>query len=618
MHRSIRRIAIVAATVLGVLARADAFIVQVTDNVSAGPPSITFDGHFIAFSDGNVYVYDVVKNTTAAVTVDGGLDPTISGDGKWVAFTSSADFGRNPDGSDEIFRYYRPTRRFYQMTRDNNGDGASEFAVINGNGMRFVFETSSNLRNRNPDFSNEVYLDIRGTNSAMSKDPNGDGESRAPAISADGKFVVFQTTSDLKGRNADFSQELMLYDATARQLSQLTNDAEGNGSSGTAAISGDGRFIAFISSSNVDLQNPDGVGALFLYTRLRRSFTVISKTPDGLFDADQPSLSDDGRWIAFVSGFDVNGNPDFNSEIFIYDRARRVFTQVTDSTGCSSSNPKISGDGSRVTFLSDCDLAGGNSDGSLEVFVAGNPILDLGVHSEGPVSLTVRDGNGLVVTPTVKTIPRSTYVQGDFDNDTVPEDRATIPQALEGSYSITVSSDSNVQPTDPVSLDASLNGVTVPLATGTVADVTPSQYTFSNQGFLRPTSRMTPIDGTGSVVSLSTRLLHPPADTGAVSVRFNDGTNDITFDCGRIENYQRYSGSRNFLGTISGFNVKVRIKRRTDDTTGIVFSARNGDLSAFEGTGHVSMVMVVQIGPDTYMYNWRFLRTFSGKLILKK
>ena len=340
-------LAIVATLLAAAPVAAD--IVQVTNlppTQFVGNPSISGDGRFLTFlSSGdlgglnptgipNIFVYDGTTGKFTRVTTNGGADPTISGDGRFIAFSSSADYARrNADGSDEIYRYDRVGKHFVQLTRDNNGDGQSELPVINRDGRRVVFETTSDVRRRNPDFSPEVGL-FYGSAVPMSVDPNGDGESHSPAISADGSFAVFQTTSNLAGRNEDLSQELMLYDVKMKALTQVTNDPDGTGSSGTAAISGDASAVVFISSSNVAGLNPDNFNAVYLLSR-RHTFSVITTTPDGLFDGDTPTVNDDGRWIAFVSGFNLTGgNPDFNSEILLYDRLRKTFAQVTDSTGC--------------------------------------------------------------------------------------------------------------------------------------------------------------------------------------------------------------------------------------------------------------------------------------------
>jgi len=624
----------VAAVALVAARPVSSEIIQVTNLPPTGfvsTPSISQDGNVLTFgSNGNfgglnptgfpnVFVYEVTSGTFTRITADGGFDPTISGNGRYVAFTSSADYAhRNLDGSDEIFRYDRVRKRYMQFTRDKNGDGSSELPVIDGDGRKVVFETTSNIRNRNADFSPEVYVSNRGASSPMSRDPNGDGESHYPAISADGTFVAFETSSDLTGRNEDFSQELMIYDVKQRLLSQATNDVEGFGSSGSAALSGDGKFIAFISSSNIAGLNPDGAGAVYLMNRARRDFSVLTTTPDGVFDGDTPTVNGDGRWIAFVSAFNVtNGNPDYSSEILLYDRTPKTFTQLTASAGCFNSNPKISGDGTRIAFLSNCDYTGGNADKSIEVFVADNPALNLAVDSEGPIGLTVTDPNGGIISAAGNTIPRAAYTQGDFDDDSQPEDRVRIPQAVDGMYHVHALADAGAAPTDPVTLTVSLNGMTVPLPVATVADVSGIDFAFGNQSFKQRMSRMTPLGGIGSVAVLTARLPHLPAATGPVRVRFFDGINELPFDLGRIENFVHSNANLTFFNTVSGFITTCRITKRANGTSSFKLTVQHGNLSMFAGTSDVSMTILVQIGSDADMYRWRFKRLLNGNLVLR-
>jgi len=614
---------------------AGAGLVQVTDlplGRSVSNPSISGDGRFIVITSSgnlggvnpsqfpNVMVYDALNAAWSLVTTDTGFDPTISADGRWVAFTSGADYARrNADGSDEIFRFDRKVHRFLQVTRDINGDGASELPVISGDGKRIAFETSSNLRGRNPDFSNEVYLFNRTGNSAMSRDPEGDGESHTPVVSADGTFVVFTSSSNLTNHNPNFGTELMLYDVKKRDLSQVTYDPDGNGDVGSLAISADARFVLFVSSLNIAALNPDNCTAMYLMNRPRHDFSVVNNSPDGFFDADLPSISDDGRWIAFLSGADITqGNPDHNAEVMLYDRARKTYTQITDSTGCRNDAPKITGDGTRIVLLSKCNYTGGNPDGSFEVFLADNPALNLNVHSEGPVSLELTDPNGLSINKTSSTIPRASYTEGDFDNDTIPEDRVVVPQAVEGIYQINILADPAANPTDPVTLEATLNDLTVPLATGTIATLGGRQFIFSNQGFSRRTSRITPLNGAGSRLYLTARLRHEPATSGPVRMLFDDGTNQVSYDFGQIEDFGKYPVGRTFNGGVNGFFTQVRISKRPGGTGTVSLLARDGDLSMFDGTGDLSMTIVVQIGNGTDMYHFRFKRrVLTGQLILQ-
>jgi Tol biopolymer transport system component len=525
---------------------------------------------------------------------------------------------RNADGSDEIFRYDRGRRRFQQLTRDRLGDGSSYNPAISGDGLRVVFETSSNLRGRNPDFSNEVYLFNRSGNIALSRDPEGEGESTQTAISGDGKLVAFISSSNLTGRNADFSSELMLYDVTKRRLSQVTNDPEGNGESSQPAISGDGRFITFVSSSNLAFKNPENYSPVWIRTP-GGSNNLVTTTPEGPFDADSPTINYDGRFIAFLSTVNLTGeNADGSLELLLYNRTRKTYRQLTSGpTNCFPVRPRISWDGSRIAYLSNCNPLGTNADRSYEVFVIDNPALNLVVHAEGPVRLVLTDPNGRAVSHTSNNIANATYESSDFDGDTVPETRITVPQAVEGRYRIQVVAAPGASPGDPVSLNGTLNDVTVPLvsATDTVESLAGVQIGFSNQGFLRPSSRITPLNGTGSRLFLGTRLSHPRAASGPVIVRFNSGSAEQAFDFGPIENFRR---GGLFSGVVDGFTTTLRVRNRTNNTSSLSLSAKNGDLSEFEGTDNLNMTMSVRIGYDTDMYNFRFLRSLrSGQLNLR-
>ncbi len=611
---------------------ANAGTVQVT-NLPVGkftsPPGISGDGRIVVLgSNGNLggtnatpvantFTYDLLTGQFVRITADGSTNPVISADGRYIAFESSSDYvGRNDDGSDEIFRYDRTRKRFSQLTRDKEGDGSSLVPAISGDGKRVGFETSSNLRGANNDFSNEVYLYNRSGNMALSRDPNGDGESHNPALSGDGKTIAFVSTSDLTGRNADFSQELFVYDLTARNLDQITNDPEGNGDSSVPAVSGDGRFITYISSSNVAGLNPDGASAVYLRSKTGYT-TLVSGTPDGPFDGDTPTINDDGKWIAFTSGFDATGNnPDHSNEILLYNRTRKTFTQITDGPStCLNLYPKLSANGAKLAYQSNCNPTGGNADKTYEVFVADNPALNLEIHSEGPVNLLVTDPNGLTASATTSTIPNVAYTEGDFDMDSIGEDRVTIPLAVEGRYLIEVIAEAGATASDAITVDATINDVNTSLANGTVANLGGTTLGFGNQGFVRRVARLKPINGAGSRLYLGARLGHPRSASGPVKVRFTDGNVDQIFDFGLLENFGAYGTIK---GTFDGFFTKLRVVNRLDGSTSVSLSAKDGDLSEFDTGTDVSMTMIVQVGPDTDMYNWRFKKNpVNGQLSLK-
>ncbi|MBA2732119.1 MAG: lamin tail domain-containing protein [Acidobacteria bacterium] len=182
-----------------------------------------------------------------------------------------------------------------------------------------------------------------------------DGVNVNPSLSGDGRRIAFESTKDIAGAGGNgfhaLRADVASDPATFIQMGVTRAPAPG--------ISQDGSIIAFASRDNPLGTNADGNSEIFLFdgTTLRQvtNTTPVSaseRTRQGNF---QPSLTDDGRFIAFSSNRDLaNQNADGNFEIYIFDTASNTFTQLTSAAGTvGATDAKISGNGARVAYIRD-------------------------------------------------------------------------------------------------------------------------------------------------------------------------------------------------------------------------------------------------------------------------
>lgn len=183
-----------------------------------------------------------------------------------------------------------------------------------------------------------------------------EGINLNPTISGDGRVVGFESTEDVAaaGGTDHFRAIRANINSDPASFFQVA------GSRFVApALSQDGTRIAFASRDDLLGTNSDGNSEIFLFDGARL-VQITNTSPGGLANRVvngnfQPSISDDGRFIAFSSNRDLAGqNSDGNLEIFVYDANANSFTQLTNSSGTvGATDAKISGDGSTVAFIRD-------------------------------------------------------------------------------------------------------------------------------------------------------------------------------------------------------------------------------------------------------------------------
>jgi len=213
------------------------------------------------------------------------------------------------------------------------------------------------------------------------------------AISADGRYVAFSSsaTNLVAG---DTMGGVFVRDRVKGTTTRVSVSTQGAPAFGAEpAISADGRYVAFGSgASNLVAGDTNGIVDVFVRDRVAGTTTRVNISTRGaqtahtdpdtmLEDSELPTISADGRYVAFLSGAgnlvdcDTNGIVD----VFVRDRVRGTTTRVSVATRGAqanqrSSEPAISANGRYVAFSSDAsNLVRGDTNGSSDVFVRAQP-----------------------------------------------------------------------------------------------------------------------------------------------------------------------------------------------------------------------------------------------------
>ena len=287
------------------------------------------------------------------------------------------------------------------------GNGTSGLGVTSADGSVVAF--SSTATNLVPGDTNAGSGDVRpadifvrdrtaGTTTRVNVSTTGaeaNGFSGAPAISADGTIVVFDSNADTlvpgdtNGRNDVFLHDRSL--GTTTRISVGIAGAESDGHSGQPDISADGTLVAFYSRATNLVAGTDANGAaadIFVLDRTTGATSRVSRSSAGVQGNENsldPALSADGNVVAFESDATnlVAGDTNQTTDVFVHDRASGTTSRVSvDSAGGQSANvspdpfdagnyePDIDGDGDVVSFISDAtNLVPDDRNDRLDVFV---------------------------------------------------------------------------------------------------------------------------------------------------------------------------------------------------------------------------------------------------------
>jgi Tol biopolymer transport system component len=288
-------------------------------------PVVTGDGRFVAFtalefSGGTLIrraiVHDRQANTTTAVT-SGAFDAivgAISSDGRFLALNARPGgvFG----GVLQAYVLDRQTNAVTLASRTPAGlagNGASSDPRVSDDGLKVVFASAATDlvpldTNGNLDvFAFDVATATVTRESIGPHGEQGNGDSRAPSLSADGNVLAFQSAAtNLVPDHAAAFEDVFVRDLSL-QLSSVVSVATGkqlgNAPSSNPRISADGRKIAFQSlATNLVPDDNLAYGDVFVRdqdSEVTRRVSVGAHPADA--DVFSSSLSANGRFIGLIS-----------------------------------------------------------------------------------------------------------------------------------------------------------------------------------------------------------------------------------------------------------------------------------------------------------------------------
>lgn len=396
-------------------------------NGASGAPSLSSDGTVVAFQSSasnlvpgdtnerlDAFVHDRATGTTELITVAHDGEPangatlaiSLSANGRFVALQSAASnlVPEDDNNSFDIFVGDRETNRIERVSIASNGtqaDQSSYAPSISADG-RFVafYSDASNLVPEDTNNAPDVFVHDResGTTERSSVSTGGvegvghsgslltgfaNGGSYFPSISSDGRYLSFwSSASNLVTDDTNGRSDVFLRDRSAGTTERISiGSEESNGHSYAAAISGDGRYVAFESwASNLVPGDTNRAPDIYLHDRATgdvRRISVSSFGAQGNHYSTGPVMSGNGRYTAFYSVATNLVSDDISeSGVFVHDRltgaTERMSIGPNGAPDGGSSNAAISEDGHHVAFESQAsNLVPGDENDAQDVFVRG-------------------------------------------------------------------------------------------------------------------------------------------------------------------------------------------------------------------------------------------------------
>lgn len=238
---------------------------------------LSADGRWLAFNTNerylvpddtnmsyDVFLYDAQENTLGR-TISAVHTARVTADGQVLVVESPDDRLTSPDSNEarDIYLYYVASQGVERITLSPLGEESDDYSYnpdITADGRYVVYQSrATNLVAGDSNDKQDIFVYDRETQttervSVSSAGEQGNGDSIAPTISDDGRFVVFESAAsnlvplDLNGKKDIFLHDRRL--GLTRLVSVSSAGTQGNGDSNQAIIAGDGQRVAFVSEAS--------------------------------------------------------------------------------------------------------------------------------------------------------------------------------------------------------------------------------------------------------------------------------------------------------------------------------------------------------------------------------
>ncbi len=378
-------------------------------NAQSFEPAISADGRYVAFSSlasnlvvgdtngmADIFVRDRVTHATDRVSL--GYSASISADGRYVAFGSEASnlVADDANGTNDVFvrdRTEDTTVRVSVSSAGIEGNAQSFEPAISADGRYVAFSSvATNLVGDDTNAAVDIFVHDLMTHrtkrvSISSAGIEGRKRSFGPSISDDGRYIAFWSLAyNLVGNDTNRVADVFVRDRTNHKTKRVSISSAGvqaDGASQYPSLSADGRYVAFGSqASDLIAGDTNDESDVFVRDRTEKTTERVSTSSAGVQGDDFsafPSISADGRYVAFYSRAGTLVDDDTNGwyDVFVRDRTEETTARVSVGSGGvegngSSWKPAISADGRYVAFESDAsNLVPDDTNGGADVFRRG-------------------------------------------------------------------------------------------------------------------------------------------------------------------------------------------------------------------------------------------------------